>query len=336
MLIPLGLRLFFLFSIYCSVFNQKINNSSFYSFTTISLLNSSPVNSIGFDLLNETPTLSGNYGSTVNEKNQPGFFTSSNRLISSPARQSSSQPETSSPWWQSWWFNVLIYLIACCFILYFVFHFYSTRNKFNKVLYQQQQSIKAERQRISSEIHDDIGAGLFALQLFADLLSKRREDQEISQICDMVNEISDKIKEIIWSTNLENNNLENLLYYIQAQTTKLFLHSEIIFKANIPTDIPDINISDEFRRNTYLIVKEVVHNAIKHSEASDVALTISISKTFINIIIIDNGIGFDPNIVKKNAMGLINIKLRIEKLLGVLEIKNKTEFLIKIPYVNVQ
>jgi len=122
-----------------------------------------------------------------------------------------------------------------------------------------------------------------------------------------------------------------LLYYIQAQTTKPFLHSDIIFQANVPNDIPIVNITGEMRRNTYLIVKEIVHNAIKHSMARNISLKISVSNLSIDIVIKDNGIGFDPDKVKVNAMGLINVKLRIAKLNGILKIKNKTEFIIKIP-----
>ncbi|RZK24090.1 MAG: hypothetical protein EOO43_07800 [Flavobacterium sp.] len=150
----------------------------------------------------------------------------------------------------------------------------------------------------------------------------------------MVNDIADKINEIIWSTNAESDNLESLFDFIEGQSRKLFEHSNIFFTASIPANIPDAIISSKIRRDNYLLIKEVVHNALKHSQATKVHLGISITNGIITYSIKDNGIGFDPNIVKLNAMGLTSIKLRIERLKGSLTIENYkgTVILIKIPF----
>ena len=203
------------------------------------------------------------------------------------------------------------------FIVYAFLSHYFYKKRLHRLLDQQQQALKNERQRISSEIHDDIGAGFFAIKLFADLVSKNgRRSDEITQLSSMINDLSEKIKEIIWSTNYENDNLENLIYYLEFQTIKLFEHSQTSFRVHIPDQIPEKVISSEVRKNIYLIVKEFVHNAIKHGQAAHIALEIELLAEGLKIVIMDDGTGFDQNMTKKNSMGLKNVKSRLEKLDG--------------------
>ena len=234
----------------------------------------------------------------------------------------------------STWIEIAGFLILLIILIYFLNKNRLLKLSSRKVFLEQQQFIRNERQRISSEIHDDIGSGLFAIQLYADLASKKREDiLEIKEISTMVNEMSEKINEIIWSTNSDGDNLENLLYYIEHQCFKLFVYTTIAFEPDFPMDTPNILITSQSRRNTYLLVKEIVYNAIKHAKATNVSLKATISNGLLIFKIRDNGIGYNPNEVRANAMGLKNIKIRVSKLNGNMIIENYkgTLVTIKIP-----
>ncbi|RYF25298.1 MAG: hypothetical protein EOO42_04080 [Flavobacteriales bacterium] len=247
---------------------------------------------------------------------------------------SKKQTKVSAPFMDSYWLVLVVTLIAMAVIIYLIHRYNSLKEKSKTVLLQQQQFIRAERQRISGEIHDDIGSGLFAIQLFADTASKSRADvPEIKQISEMVDEMSEKIHEIIWSTNSESDNLENLLYYTEHQTIKLFENTAIKYLPNFPIEVPEIIINSQGRRNTYLLVKEIVHNAIKHAQATEVATTATVTDDTLLFIIKDNGVGFDPKDARQNAMGIKNIRKRIEKLNGslILENYNGTIVKVKIP-----
>lgn len=238
------------------------------------------------------------------------------------------------PWWRSLWFTVFVFVCISAMLSYILISYNINELNLKKAFVAQQESIKLERQRISSEIHDDIGSGLFAIQLFADLATKKRNDvAEIGQINEMVIGMADKIREIIWSTNAENDNLENLLYYIQFQVTRLFEYSGINFTSTIPDDIVTLTVSSQSRKNIFLIVKELAHNAIKHSKATDVDLTITIDDALLVFMLKDNGIGFNPAVKKMQAMGLENIKQRLAQLNGSLLVKNEngTLVIVKIP-----
>jgi len=195
--------------------------------------------------------------------------------------------------------------------------------------------ILAERQRISSEMHDDIGSGVFAIQSAADKASKNENaDPEIVHIKNLVIDLAEKIREVIWSTNVGNDNLENLLYYTYFQINKLFETSEIEFVSELPDEIPDLKITVLSRRNIYLLVKEVVHNAIKHSHASTIELIMFADEQTLHLAVNDNGVGITPNIARPDGgMGLGNIRSRVEKLHGTLSIENDNgaHISIKIP-----
>lgn len=245
----------------------------------------------------------------------------------------------SNPWWKHNWVRFFVVIVLIGLVNYCLINYQLNKISFQRAFLAEQESVKTERQRISSEIHDDIGSGLFAINLYASLaIEKRKEDEDIQKISTMVGEISDKIREIIWSTNIENDDLENLIYYTQFQITKLFEHSSIKFRSSIPDDIPNIKISSQARRDIFLIIKEMTHNAIKHSKAKNAELDILIDTKFLNLIFKDDGIGIDSDKVKIDSMGLENIRLRIKRLHGVLTIQSQlgTAIIVKIPMVDIK
>ncbi len=246
-----------------------------------------------------------------------------------------------APWWGSLAFKIMLGFVFLCFVFYGYVFMLLKRLSLKKAFDTQQQLILTERQRISSEMHDEIGSGVFAIQNLADKASKSEHAApEVDEIKSMVKDLSVKIREVIWSTSVGNDNLQNLLYYTYFQVNKLFEHSDIDFESELPDEIPDLTITGLSRRNIYLLVKELVHNAIKHSKATTIELQMTTDAQTLYLAVNDNGVG----IVEKNnksdgsGMGLGNIKSRVEKLNGALTIENKdgAHISIKIPFSALQ
>ncbi len=238
-------------------------------------------------------------------------------------------------WWENKSFQALVVLLIISFSVYILISYFLNKRTFRRILHRQQESIMQERQRISSEIHDDIGAGIFAIKLFADRERENLKDKEdIGYISLIVNDMAQKIREIIWSTNVENDNLPDLITYLKYQSIDLFEHSETTFVARIPDDIPQVTVAGRNRREILLLVKEFLHNAIRHSNASRITLDISIRDKFLDISIRDNGKGMDLLSVKANSMGLKNAKARMERLQGAIDIQIKqgTQIFLEIPF----
>jgi len=71
----------------------------------------------------------------------------------------------------------------------------------------------------------------------------------------------------------------------------------------------------------YTIVQELVNNILKHSKATEVTIQLNKVDNNLNIIVEDNGVGFDVASARlKNGMGLMNQEIRIDKLNGTISI----------------
>ncbi len=245
------------------------------------------------------------------------------------------------PWWQSLWFKALMFVLTVSVVAFIVRIYYLNRLSLQKIGYEKELAIQDERHRISSEMHDDIGAGLSAIKLFAGM-AKTKSDKnnalEVDKIYTMLSDLSDKIREVIWSLNVDNDSLENLLYYIQFQATKVFQYSDIEFDTNVPDTIPPMVINGVMRRNIYLIIKEMLHNALKHSQASNVLLNFEIDAENLTVVIEDNGIGMKNTKGNPDSMGLKSINQRIHTLKGSMTINGKkgTHIHLKIPLKNLK
>ena len=144
-----------------------------------------------------------------------------------------------------------------------------------------------ERQRIAKEIHDDIGTGLTSILY----LSEEGEDkQEVTKIGNTARELIDKMDEIVWSMNKDYDTLDDLLAFLRHHIVEWMDVPGIDVHIDLPDQTPAITITGEQRRNIYLVVKEALHNVIKHAEATTVHIAVVVGRN-LEIIIQDNGKG---------------------------------------------
>src|SRR6187455_319549 len=201
-------------------------------------------------------------------------------------------------WYQTWWFRMLVTIVALSIIIFIVRLIYISRLRKQRALLEKQLAVQFERQRISAEMHDDIGAGLSGIRLLTEMTKGKVKDtaasSEVEKIYESVGDISAKMKEVIWSLNAENDQLPSLISYIQKQARQWLENYPCELDITIPEKIPTVEISGESRRNIFLIVKEAVHNIIKHSGADKVNINIGCEEQ-LTISVSDNGSGIDAS-----------------------------------------
>lgn len=182
-----------------------------------------------------------------------------------------------------------------------------------------------ERERISADMHDELGSGMTAIRLMSEIARNKMKEQtpvEIEKISHSADEVLNKMNAIIWSMNSGNDTVDNLVSYIRSYALEYFENTPLTCKVNIPERIENIEVSGDKRRNIFLCVKETLNNAMKHSGASEIKLNIAI-KDKLEICICDNGVGIDLQRLRQFGNGLKNISKRMESIGGNYRIQNQ-------------
>lgn len=194
-------------------------------------------------------------------------------------------------------FTIAGVIILLCFAGY-VFYNFQRKKKFEK-----QQALSSERLRISRELHDDIGSTLGSIAVFSDV-AKRRSSKDIvseealSKIGKASRELIEKMGDIIWNLNPENENFEQLQNRMQAFASMILTPREINVEFNFDDNLKSVVLGAEQRKNLFLIFKESVHNIVKHAEAKNVFISMQKENDTLDISIKDDGKGFEMNDVQ--------------------------------------
>ena len=191
-----------------------------------------------------------------------------------------------------------------------------------------------ERNRISADMHDDLGAGMTTIRLYSELAKSKIGDNvspEIEKISSSASELIDKMNAIIWSMSSSNDSLGNMIAYIRSYAQEYFEDFPAIkCRITIPERLPRLEVNGELRRNVFLVVKEALHNIVKHSAATEVTIILSKEPKGLLLTIQDNGKGIDMANVRYFGNGLKNMKKRMEALNISFTIENYNGTLIKI------
>jgi signal transduction histidine kinase len=182
-----------------------------------------------------------------------------------------------------------------------------------------------ERQRISEDMHDELGSGMTAIRLMSEIARNKMKENtpvEIEKISSSADDVLNKMNAIIWSMNSGNDTLDNLISYIRSWSLEYFENTPIECKVITPEFIAEKELTGDKRRNIFLCVTESLNNVLKHSKASRVNIIIETNHT-LKIIISDNGVGIDMQNLRQFGNGLKNITRRMETIGGTFAIENK-------------
>ncbi|WP_130733900.1 sensor histidine kinase [Flavobacterium sp. J27] len=187
---------------------------------------------------------------------------------------------------------------------------------------ERQKAIQIERERISRDMHDDLGAGISAIKLQAEFLKYKiptnSYTEDIEAIISTSEDMNVAMREILWSLNSQNDTIGNFVNYTSTYAERFL--DKTNFQIVIHTEIinPNTNLPVTARRNLFLVIKEAIHNIYKHSEATMITLRFYQTDTHFKIDCIDNGIGISPSM--KTGNGLTNMTLRMKNIGGIFEI----------------
>jgi signal transduction histidine kinase/ligand-binding sensor domain-containing protein len=226
-----------------------------------------------------------------------------------------------APFWQRRWFIAIIILLSLAAIIFITNKLAQMKTNRKLRLLEKKIAVDAERNRISADMHDEIGSGITHIALLSELIQAQRKEgkelrKDIATIATSARSLVQSMSEIIWALNPQNDTLENLLAYTREQSQKYFESFDVRFDIRFPEVVPDIRLSNEQRRNLYLVIREAINNAMKHSGANAIALILDIRETTLCFSVSDNGKGISEKPGRPDSNGMRNMRNRMENIGG--------------------
>lgn len=231
-------------------------------------------------------------------------------------------------YYKTWWFIILI-LILVIGILYAV------------MKYRQQQKLKVEqlRQKIASDLHDDIGATLSSIRMYSEVARTRHGNNEplLERISENARGMVDSMSDIVWAIKPGNDKFGDLKMRMENFAHEMCGPLDIELKLHYDHNLDELKLQMELRKDLYLVFKEVVNNAVKYSKCKNLNISLKRDNNSISMEIADDGKGFDVEKIKKGN-GLDNMKMRVRNMNGRLDITSSdlkgTCILVYIPFTH--
>jgi signal transduction histidine kinase/ligand-binding sensor domain-containing protein len=179
-----------------------------------------------------------------------------------------------------------------------------------------QHAREGERSRIARDLHDDLGASLTEISILAALAA---EDAEKSPLKIPLDQLSLKAKqvvgnldEIVWAVNPREDTLHSLIDYLAAFAREFLDIARIPLRLDIIRNIPELPLATTQRHSVFLAAREALNNIVKHAGATEVTLRFTLTEELLEIRIVDNGCGFEPDeALAGNGVG--NLKQRMQE-----------------------
>jgi two-component system, NarL family, sensor histidine kinase UhpB len=202
----------------------------------------------------------------------------------------------------------------------------------------QEQLIQAEKEkeaeniryRISRDIHDEVGATLSGVALFSEIAKQKMEahsDQDAKVYLEHISanskEMVEKMSEIVWAINPENDSFERIVSRLQAYALNMCGGKNIKLHTDIDEFVLDQHPEMNIRKNIYLIIKEAINNAIKYSGGKNLFFSLQQQNGHIIALVKDDGKGFNVQ-TANTGNGLNNMRTRAAELNGKFMIVSQT------------
>ena len=238
--------------------------------------------------------------------------------------------------WQTLWFQILAWIVIVAASGGLVW--FDTRRRMRRKLerLEWQRAVEHERARIAHDIHDDLGSHLTRISMLSEsacgeLDHPERAATDLNQISDTARELTRAMDEIVWAVNPRHDTLEGLASYLEKFAQDLLATAGIRCRLDLPLQFPEWRLTAELRHNLFLAFKEALHNAVKHSAASEVHIRLVPKTAAFELAVEDNGRGFAPGTVGRPSVdpgrlasgnGLENMTRRLAEIHGHCDIQS--------------
>lgn len=172
-----------------------------------------------------------------------------------------------------------------------------------------------ERAFLAEELHDNINQLLATTKLYIDSAKSATNPQQLSELLErssthvvqVINELRNLSKRLT-PPSIENTSLVNNIVNLFQDTERLSgIAVEIAHEG-----FDESKLSKEKKLMIYRILQEQFNNILKHADCSKISVNIRNQYNMVELIVEDNGKGFNTNAASQNGLGLKNIRNRVD------------------------
>jgi ligand-binding sensor domain-containing protein len=165
--------------------------------------------------------------------------------------------------YQTWWFSLLI-LGLVAGVIYAIYRY----RELNRL------RLEMVRNRIATDLHDDMGSTLSSIRIFSDVLQNQIAPLQpesvpvLQRISSSATELSESMQDIIWTIQTRHESLQDVVSRMREFGLKMAEAKQIDFRMQVSDKFHSTRFHVEQRRNVYLIFKESINNAVKYSHCT--------------------------------------------------------------------
>jgi len=191
---------------------------------------------------------------------------------------------------------------------------------------RRRKDLEGLRQQIASDLHDDIGSNLSSIALLAELGHSESDEpelvrEELTEIKKTADRTVESMRDIVWLIRPGEETWKQLVARFRETAAKLLKTHEYHFENK--GSMHDERLPLDFKRDLFLMYKEVLNNIVRHAEAGEVDIHLETRRGRLMLRITDDGKGFDSldeNFREGN--GLKNLRQRAQSLGANLKMKS--------------
>ena len=193
--------------------------------------------------------------------------------------------------------------IACGAILVFAgpaLHYRRMRRLHRVQRLEQQRALHEERARIAKDLHDDLGANLTGLALRLDVVQTHKgaangQQSQLAALAQHTRGLVDNMREVVWAINPEHDNVESLASFLGQYAEQYLGMAGLGCRLELPVRAAADPLSSQVRHQLFLVVKEALHNVVRHARASEVRLRLEQEPHELRLAVEDDGCGLPPD-----------------------------------------
>jgi ligand-binding sensor domain-containing protein/signal transduction histidine kinase len=191
-----------------------------------------------------------------------------------------------APIWKRWWFMSLMATALATLVL--AAHRYRVAHIV---------SLERMRTDIATDLHDDIGASLTQIAILSEVArvggDGRGPSEPLERVGTLARELVDSIGDIVWSIRSEPDGWDSLVRHMREFALDVLGSQGIDFELRAPSSQDDVHLTLQLRRQLFLMFKECVHNAARHSRGTAVEADLHRAHGEVILAVEDNGLGSD-------------------------------------------